>query len=142
MKATCRWLTEKRVALFVWLVDRFKLTAADAQAGVNDALRWACSNSHLPMAQWLADRFGLTAADARAVDNFALRSACCNGHLPVVRWLVDRFGITGDEVKHVLGAGWPDYMSRWRDLRFGDETETRARRGKAELTEAAARLLG
>lgn len=74
------------------------LTAADIRTADNYALRFACFNGHLKVAQWLVKRFGLTAEDARTNDNYALRLACFNGHLGVVQWLEDRFGITKDEI--------------------------------------------
>ena len=45
--------------------DRFGLTAADARARDNYALRMACAEGYLEVAQWLADRFGPTARATR-----------------------------------------------------------------------------
>jgi hypothetical protein len=67
------------------------LTPVDARADDNYALRVACGNGHVAVAQWL------TAADARAGGNWALRWGQANGQLAMARWLVDRFGITKDE---------------------------------------------
>jgi hypothetical protein len=82
-----------------WLADRFALTAADARADVNEALREACANGHLGMATWLADRFALTSADARSADNYALRWACAGGHLGVATWLADRFALAVEDAR-------------------------------------------
>jgi len=40
-----------------WLHSVFGLTAADARADDNAALRWACENGHLSVAQWLRETF-------------------------------------------------------------------------------------
>lgn len=49
-----------------WLVKRFSLTADDARAHRNAALRGACHGGFTETAQWLVERFDLTANDARA----------------------------------------------------------------------------
>jgi hypothetical protein len=67
------------------------LTAEDARAKNNYALRKACERGHLAIVRWLVDRFGLTAEDARAKNNYALRKARLNDHLAVVLWLVVEF---------------------------------------------------
>jgi hypothetical protein len=82
-----------------WLVERFGLTAADARAEDNKALRGVCANGHLAVAQWLAETFSLTAEDARANDNWALRMACENGHLAVAQWLAERFSLTAEDAR-------------------------------------------
>ena len=76
-----------------WLAKRFGLTAANARADRNYALRTSCVNGHLEVAKWLVARFGLTASDARAKGNHALRGACENNHQKVIHWLEEQFGI-------------------------------------------------
>jgi hypothetical protein len=46
-----------------WLVERFELTADDARADDNNALRQACYYGQLDVAQWLIVQFGLTEED-------------------------------------------------------------------------------
>jgi ankyrin repeat protein len=59
------------------------LTAADARADDNRALRVACSYDNLEVVDRLLS-LGLTADDARADDNYALREACANGYRAVI----------------------------------------------------------
>ena len=42
-----------------WIVRTFALSAADARASENKALRAACHNGHLPVTQWLRATFHL-----------------------------------------------------------------------------------
>ncbi len=95
---------EGHLEIAQWLAERFDLTAADARAEDNYALRQSCANGHLPVAQWLADRYELTAADTFATDICAendacLTHACQTGRLDVVQWLVRRFGLTAEAVR-------------------------------------------
>ena len=75
------------------------LTAEQVRADNNQALRWACMNGHLAVAQWLTDRFQLTTDDARAQNNGAFRGACGHGHLEMAQWLTDRFQLTAEDAR-------------------------------------------
>jgi len=87
------------LAVCQWLTETFHLTAADARADDNLALRWAASNGHLPMCQWLTETFHLTAEDARADGNYALHCAAQNGHLAVCQWLTETFHLTTKDAR-------------------------------------------
>lgn len=78
------------------------LTADDARAQDNYALRWACEHGHLHVARWLYKTFRLTADDACAHYNYALNEAIYNDHKCVVQWLCTTFGIP-----------WPERQLRW-----------------------------
>ncbi len=102
------------------------LTAADARAFHNGALRRACRYGHLAVARWLVATFALTAADARAVDNAALRSACYNDHLAVAQWLTTTFGLTAADARaydnHALRGACANghlAVARWLQEEFG-----------------------
>ena len=75
------------------------LTAADIRVGNNWALRRACANGHLKVAQWMTATFGLTADDAQAMNNYALKWACARGHLAVAQWLTATFGLTAADAR-------------------------------------------
>jgi hypothetical protein len=70
------------------LFARGGLTATDARAWSNAALRTACAKGHLAVVDRLFAA-GLTADDARAEDNDALRSARAHGHHAVVKRLFE-----------------------------------------------------
>ena len=84
------------------------LTREVARAMDNKALRVACGNGHLEVAQWLAARFALTAEDAREYNNGSLGSACANGHLAVAQWLVSHFALTAEDAR-----ADDNYALRW-----------------------------
>lgn len=74
-----------------WLVEQRQLTAADARANDNCALRHAAAHGRLEVCRWLVKHFDLTIADARATNNYALRRAAANGHIKTCRWLFGHF---------------------------------------------------
>lgn len=104
------------LAFAQWLVAHFSLTAADARANDNHALRAACSGGHLEVAQWLVSRFGLTAADARVNNAIALIVACCAGRYDMAKWLVMHFNFSAADVRCSLlaarGSGRSE-IERW-----------------------------
>ena len=61
------------IEVLKFLHNTFGLTADDARADDNYALRLAAENGHLEELSCLHDTFGLTDVDARAGDNYALR---------------------------------------------------------------------
>lgn len=79
--------------------DAFGLTAQDARANNNFALRKAAENGHVEVLTCLHDAFGLSADDAQADGNYALRMAAYNGHLEVLEYLHDTFGLTADDAR-------------------------------------------
>ena len=60
------------------------MTAIDARALDNYALRWAAQNGHTEVLVEFRLGWGLTAIDARALDNYALRMAAEKGHIQVL----------------------------------------------------------
>jgi hypothetical protein len=72
------------------------LTPEIVRMGDNQALREACCNGHLEIAQWLTKRFELTADDVGAT----LLGVCEYGHLELAQWLVERFGLTFDDTRY------------------------------------------
>jgi hypothetical protein len=136
-----------RLTTAQWLVNTFSLTAADARAQDNAALRYICANGHLATAQWLVERFALTAADARAKNNQALRYACEGGHIAIAQWLVDRFELTAADVRAndngaLRGACYGNHlvMAQWLAFHFKlTATDARALNNQALV---AARLCG
>jgi hypothetical protein len=118
------------LAMSQWLASRFNLTAADAHATNNAALRYACVNGRLTTAQWLADHFGLTAEDARDGSNWPLRYACIYGHLSTAQWLVAHFKLTRTDALDCAGfaLNWARKnghaeVAQWLVDRFGPTGE-------------------
>ncbi len=109
-----RWLQERHAAT--------PYTAAEARAGSNSSLRWACANGHLVIAQWLVATFGLGVADVRVGDNEALREAYSKGHRELTRWLVALGEYTREEVVALLGKKAVAKLSA--ELRAEPEEET------------------
>jgi hypothetical protein len=77
----------------LWAIERGSAYLVPAGADAVQALRIACENGHLDVAQWLVATFGLTADDARARNNYAFRASCIYGHVNVAQWLVATFGL-------------------------------------------------
>lgn len=72
----------------------WQLTAEDARANDNFALRQAACHGHVNVLALLHGTFGLTAVDARADDNWGLRQAARNGHVNVLDFLRSTWGLT------------------------------------------------
>jgi hypothetical protein len=121
-----RLCSEGAAAALVWAARAFGLTASNARAYDNLALRLACLGGHLPTAQRLVAIFGLTAGDARAVDSCALHWACAHGHLEVARWLVATFGLTAKDAQGCTSEHAP--VASWLAATFGE------RRGSSRLS--------
>lgn len=102
-----------RLAAAQWLHKTYELTAGDARANYNGALREACSNGRLRVARWLHKTFGLNASDARSDDNYALQEACSYGSLRVVQWLHVTFGLTK------IDAGAHDDLAMTKADKYG-----------------------
>lgn len=75
---------------------------ADVTASNNAALRCACEEGHLKVAEWIWSlRNEVQGINITAEGNYALRWACANGHLLVAVWIwnlkrdVDGIDITG-----------------------------------------------
>lgn len=84
-----------------FLADRFFLTAEDARACNNYALRVAAhiqNNQGAKVTLCLFERFGLTAADARSNNNYALVTAATDNRVNVVRALIETGGLALDDV--------------------------------------------
>ena len=77
----------------------FKLTAGDARADDNKALRSAAEKGHANVLRVLKEVFELTADDARDDENYFLRHAAKNGHVEVLRFLKDEWGLTADDAR-------------------------------------------
>jgi len=75
------------------------LTWEQVRDNNNLALRMACRNGYLNMAQWLTEHFGLTPADARMWNNEALRWACRHGRLDMALWLTEHFQLTAADAQ-------------------------------------------
>merc|ERR1711991_127836 len=75
----------------------FGLTAEDARAENNFALRESCQNGHLSVVKYLKEEFGLTKEDAQADDNYALRESGGFGHFAVIKYLKENFGLTRED---------------------------------------------
>ena len=69
------------VEVLRFLKNEFGLTADDARANDNEALRMAAANGHIDILRFLKKEFGLTADDAGADNNYALRLATFNASL-------------------------------------------------------------
>ena len=82
-----------------WLHDTFRLTADDARAYDNYALRYAARYGSLEVLKWLKEMFGLTGEDARDFDNDALGMSAENGHLEVLKWLKETFGLSAVDAR-------------------------------------------
>ncbi len=83
-----------------WLVDEFHLTATDARAYADRALRTACRHRHVDFARWLVARFDIgLPEDGRVRDGEMLRSACANGDREMVEWLVETYQLGPDDAR-------------------------------------------
>jgi len=83
-----------------WVSDEFQLTADDARAYDNRALRDACRHSHLAVAAWLVERFEMwTFEDGRVRENEMLVSACARGDRATFDWLVDTYQLSADDAR-------------------------------------------
>jgi hypothetical protein len=85
-------------AVIVWLLDRFRFTAADIRKHDAPAVRALAGGGHLEALRMVISRFELTRADICGADNRALRGACLNGHHEVAMYLIDNFALTRERV--------------------------------------------
>ena len=60
------------VEVLKWLHETYRLTASDARANENHALREAAENGHVEVLKWLHDTFELAVEDVNAVDDFII----------------------------------------------------------------------
>jgi len=95
-----------------WLYDR---GGVDVHAVMDNAVRSAARNGHLPMVQWLHG----VGADIRAGVDWPLLCAAGGGHAPVVYWLVETIGAQDIErwlmqlvVDRATQNGFPD-LAEW-----------------------------
>lgn len=86
----------------------YNISADDARACENLALRIACNRGDIDSAQWLSVTFGLLEGAHACVDSI-LRKACIRGHLNISVWLLSRVG--GPRLRVILGA-WGSNMER------------------------------
>ncbi len=81
------------------LQKSFYITADEARAKTNYALRLASANGHLEVVKYLHTQFELTADDARAGNNISLIHASAYGHLEVAKYLHSAFHLTTDDAR-------------------------------------------
>ena len=103
------------------LAETFGLTAEDAGAKNNAALRHACDHGHLAVAMWLVKAFGLTAA-ARDIGGNLLLNTCANGHLETAQWLAAVFVLTAEDARAALRYACGNghlAVAQWLVVAFG-----------------------
>ncbi len=87
------------VQLLQLLQKKFNITADDARARHNWAIRMACEYGQAGVLEYLHKTFDLTKEDARTEKNYALRVACTNGYIKIVQYLHRQFGLDTDDAR-------------------------------------------
>ena len=106
------------------LTQLLGLTAEDARAFWNEALKTAARNGQLAMIQWLVKKFELGSDDVRDVG--AMPTACAHGHLAAAEWLANTFNLNALDMRwsdaaavgHSISWGRLDSL-KWLDQRYG-----------------------